>query len=220
MDSPGRIGSKILIHCPHCEAAALATVAGEMQWYDPERGPPCLYELATCEKCSEPILAVEEDFGQGWDGDPIVLWPKQQRPLSLKVPEILRREYEEARRCFSAKAYTATAVMVRRILEAVCRDQGITNNRMTLANMLKELKESDKIDGRLFEWSQELRVLGNQGAHFAETSVSREDAADALALAEALLDYLYVLSAQFAEFKERRTNAKQPGEQTSSSENK
>jgi hypothetical protein len=34
--------------------------------------------------------------------------------------------------------------------------------------------------------------------------VSREDAQDALALAEALLDYLYVFSAQFAEFKQRR----------------
>ena len=45
---------------------------------------------------------------------------------------------------------------------------------------------------------------GNDGAHFTGRRVSREDAQDALALAEALLDYRYVFSAQFAEFKTRR----------------
>jgi hypothetical protein len=49
-----------------------------------------------------------------------------------------------------------------------------------------------------------LRVLGNQGAHFTGKQVPRPDAEDALALAEALLDYLYVFSAQFDAFKERR----------------
>lgn len=155
---------------------------------------------------------VEEDFGQGWDGEPGVIWPKQQRALSPKVPQALRREHEEARQCFSSKAYTATAVMVRRTLEGVCIDQGISSagsRPKPLFKMLEQMKDDGKIDGRLFEWAQELRVLGNQGAHFTGTSVSREDAADGLALAEALLDYLYVLSAQFDAFKARRATAEQ-----------
>ena len=50
--------------------------------------------------------------------------------------------------------------------------------------------------------------------------VSREDAQDALALAEALLDYLYVFSAQFAEFKQRRNqrNTDQTSENGATSE--
>jgi hypothetical protein len=60
------------------------------------------------------------------------------------------------------------------------------------------------IEGRLLEWAQELRVLGNEGAHFTGERVARQDAQDALALAEAILDYLYVFSAQFFEFKNRR----------------
>jgi hypothetical protein len=47
-------------------------------------------------------------------------------------------------------------------------------------------------------------VLGNQGAHFSDESVSREDAADALSLAEALLNYIYVFTAKYEEFQNRR----------------
>jgi len=47
-------------------------------------------------------------------------------------------------------------------------------------------------------------VLGNEAAHFTGKPVSRQDAEDALTLAEALMDYLYVFSAQFDNFCKRR----------------
>jgi hypothetical protein len=59
------------------------------------------------------------------------------------------------------------------------------------------------IDQRLYEWAEELRFLRNAGAHHTG-KVSREDAEDAIALTEAMLDYLYVLSARFEKFKARR----------------
>lgn len=211
MSNASRVQTTFPLVCPHCEKPTLATVTSEARGGG-EHEPLYLLELAECGNCFDPFLLIEEDYGDGWDGDPVVIWPKQQRPLSLNVPEALRREHEEARQCFSSKAYTATAVMVRRTLEGVCLDQGMTSSggRPTpLFKMLEQMKDEGKIDGQLFEWAQELRVLGNQGAHFTGTSVSREDAADGLALAEALLDYLYVLSAQFTAFKARRAKAKE-----------
>ncbi|MER7744942.1 DUF4145 domain-containing protein [Streptomyces bacillaris] len=204
-----RIGTDVLVNCPHCEKPALASVLGEASDYSCDDGPPYLLELVRCGKCQKPYLTVEEDYGDGWDGEPGVLWPPQQRPLSVHVPGELQRVHSEARRCFSAKAYTATAVMVRRVLEAVCVDQGMVSEATgrrpkPLFKMLEEMRDQGKIDGRLFEWAQELRSLGNQGAHYSSTLVTREDAADGLALAEALLDYLYVLHAQFNMFKARR----------------
>ncbi len=92
--------------------------------------------------------------------------------------------------------------MVRRTLEGVCAENGI--KKQPLIRALQEMKGGGLIEGRLLEWAEELRVLGNEGAHFTGRRVSREDAQDALALAEALLDYLYVFSAQFTEFKQRR----------------
>lgn len=219
MSDTTRVGATFPLVCPHCEKPTLATVISEAAGQN-EYEPPFLAELARCGTCHNPFLMLEEDFGDGWDGEPIVVWPRQQRPLSFQIPEALRLEHEEARRCFSSKAYTATAVMVRRTLEGVCIDQGMSNSGgrpKPLFKMLEQLKDDGKIEGRLFEWSQELRVLGNQGAHFTGTAVTREDALDGLALAEALLDYLYVLSAQFEAFKRRRGKPKPSSDDGSSS---
>ncbi|MET9767712.1 DUF4145 domain-containing protein [Streptomyces sp. NPDC006415] len=210
MSHAPRAGTTFPLICPHCEKPTLATVTSEAAGGGNDE-PPYLLELAQCGICYDPFLMIEEDWGQGWDGDPLVVWPKQQRSLSLNVPQALRREHDEARQCFSSKAYTATAVMVRRTLEGVCLDQGMSTSggrSKPLFQMLKQMKEEGKIDGQLLEWAEELRILGNQGAHFSGTSVNREDAADGLALAEALLDYLYVFSAQFAAFKARRAKGK------------
>ncbi|MFF5590109.1 DUF4145 domain-containing protein [Streptomyces hygroscopicus] len=145
-----------------------------------------------CTKCGGLLLAFEEDLGDRWDGEPWVVWPRRQhRTLSPKIPESLRQAHEEARKSFSAKAYTAAAVMVPRTLEGVCKDQNVEqegSRPIPLVKVLEALRSQDKIDGRLFEWAQALRILGNQGAHFTDAVVGREDASDGLALAEALLD--------------------------------
>lgn len=112
--------------CPHCDKPTLATVTGDAPGGG-KHEPPYLLELVRCGTCYDPFLVIEEDYGEGWDGEPVILWPKQQRPLSVQVPEALRREHDEARQCFSSKAYMATAVMVRRTLEGVCLDQGMSN---------------------------------------------------------------------------------------------
>ncbi len=133
------------------------------------------------------------------------VWPGPLRRLSAAIPESLREEHFEATRCFEANAYTAAVVMVRRTLEGVAAENGIKERN--LLNSLGKMKEKQILDPRLFEWSQALRVLGNEGAHFTGKRVSREDARDALSLSEAILDYLYVLTAKFEEFKDRRAAA-------------
>ncbi|MER5907310.1 DUF4145 domain-containing protein [Streptomyces mirabilis] len=77
------------------------------------------------------------------------VYPPAGDQLSWSVPSKLRDECEEARRCFVAKAYTATAVMVRRVLEGLCLDQGATAK--PLINALKQLAADGKLDGRLLE---------------------------------------------------------------------
>ncbi|MGW7018379.1 DUF4145 domain-containing protein [Streptomyces decoyicus] len=202
-EASDRVGSNILATCGTCDQAVMAVVEGALVERNLEKGFPTLLQLARCSKCGDGILALEEDYGKGWDGDPITVWPNTQRMLSWLIPEPLRRQHEEAHRCFSVKAYTATVVMVRRTLEGVSIDQGVSK-RAPLIRMLEELKESGKIDGRLLEWSQALRLLGNEGAHYNENPVTQDDATDALALAEALMDYLYVYATQFEKFKLRR----------------
>jgi hypothetical protein len=142
-----------------------------------------------------------EDYGGGFEiDDPVFKYPAARR-LSFEIPAEIRDEFEEAQRGIDGKNYRSALVMVRRVLEGTCKDQGATAR--TLAASLKQLESQGKIDGMLGEWADMLRIAGNEGAHFG-SAPSREDAVDALQFAEALLDHLYVLRKRFEEFKQRR----------------
>lgn len=198
---------QISLVCPNCGEPATASVRGSAIWdgFEGERSvdPRTEWRLVQCTSCWRPILLVREDYGRGFEdvGDPVVVFPAPRR-LSPKVPAPLRREWEEARNCFDAKAYTACGVMVRRVLEGTCQDQGVEEKN--LAAGLRRLRDEGRMDGLLAEWADALRLLGNESAHFTGKEVSREDAEDSLAFGEALLDHLYVLRERFAEFQSRR----------------
>ncbi|MBS1860951.1 MAG: DUF4145 domain-containing protein [Actinobacteria bacterium] len=197
--------SQLSVVCANCHEPVAASVRGEAVW-DGREGedlvnPPVEWRLIQCTNCWQPSVLVREDYGRGFDDDDsVVVYPAPPQ-ISRNVPQPLRREWEEARICLEAKAYTACGVMVRRTLEGTCKDQGV--KAKTLARGLQELRDKELVDGTLAEWADALRVLGNKSAHFTGTELSRDDAEDSLAFAEALLDHLYVLRKRFAEFKSR-----------------
>jgi len=205
--------------CPKCKQPVLATIVGVVAFEEPPVKPrkmkdtlPGMEALATravlveCQTCRSPSLlaqALDDTDYETWYPYRL-LWPYPGRPVSDHVPPDIRADFNEARACLAAGAPTASAVMVRRALEGVCKDQGA--GKQVLAQSLDELGVLGKIDGRLLEWAHGLRALGNSAAHSTARRTSLEDAGDALAFLEALLDYLYVLAAQFAVFQERRKN--------------
>jgi hypothetical protein len=92
--------------------------------------------------------------------------------------------------------------MVRRVLEGACRENSVQER--TLVKSLEKLKADGFIDTTIAEWADALRILGNEGAHYTGKQVPRDDAEDALAFAEALLDHIYVLRKRFEKFANRR----------------
>ena len=190
--------------CPKCGDTAKSKVHGRVIAYDPEAGPPAEFALVQCsnEECQSPLVQVREDYGRGFEEDKPTFYYPAPRRLSNAIPRRLREAFDEARRCYEAKAYRATVAMVRGTLEGTCADQGST--KATLAQSLQELQMQGKIDGILAQWADLLRIVGNEGAHFSERSVTAEDAKDALDFAEALLDHLYVLRERFEIFKARQ----------------
>jgi hypothetical protein len=147
--------------CPHCERATAAEVKGKAMWSGVNRdgehvGPPVEWTLVQCKSCLLPSVQLREDYGGGFqDDEPIFVYPTPRR-LSPEIPAPLRREWEEAKSCFDAKAYSACTVMVRRTVEGACMELGV--KKRTLAQSLKELQKKGLIDGTLAEWATALRV--------------------------------------------------------------
>ncbi|MEU4424842.1 DUF4145 domain-containing protein [Actinoplanes sp. NPDC024001] len=189
--------------CTSCRNATSSTPAG---WIGEDDDPTIGYALIECSHCHRLMVIREHSDWNGREmissGAPVVLWPVRDAPLSAEIPEPARKSFEEARACHHAGQFTAAALMVRRTLEAVCTDKGASGG--SLHAKLNELKNLKVIEGKLHDWSHDLRALGNEAAHDTAVFISAADAQDALELAEALLSYVYVLDARYNAFKARR----------------
>lgn len=193
------------VDCPACDAKVVCQPKGHTFYDDPEEGPPERWTLVVCPK-HHPLLVVQNEYaGIDFDDeDPYRMYPPQDRHLSVLIPRDLREAHDEARKCFHAKAFRATVVMSGRVLEGTCEKQGV--KAPTLQKQLDKMRDKGLIDGRLAEWADTLRGVRNSAAHFNPESVTRQDAEDALAYSEALLDYLYVLKDRFESMRARRAS--------------
>ncbi|WP_406443057.1 DUF4145 domain-containing protein [Streptomyces sp. NBC_01613] len=207
--------TEYVTECPICQQKVTATVEVHNDFAPDNEFEFWRYFIARCRLCYQALLLEQPQNSKQFERELACVWPAPPRALAETVPEVLRREHFEARTCFKSKAYTATVVMVRRTLEGVCAQHGI--NKKPLHKAFEEMKAVGLIEGRLLEWAQELRVLGNEGAHFTGKPVTRQDASDAVALAEALLDYLYVFNEQFLQFKDRRKKVAEIAEKVTQS---
>lgn len=197
---PDASDPRLAVICRACGYPSSAYVAGKISSEDDDEHGPFELSLIRCEFCNSPSFVRQDDASEA---APVEVWPTSQRTLHEGIPRAVRAGVIEARKCFEAGAFLATAVMVRRAIEGLCADQGAKHK--TLHRSLRELVQRNVIDERLLEWADGLRALGNVGAHFTDqAAVSKQDASDALDLIEAMLDYVYVFSTKFEQFKARR----------------
>jgi len=161
--------------------------------------------LVECPSCNQPLAA-----RQALDIDPETgeydftaarrVWPDPEREVSPSVPRPVRSALEEAKLSYSARAYSASAAMVRKTVEEVCRHFGAKGN---LAQQLIKLRNEEIIDKKIFDWADALRQRGNLGVHAGDEPTTQQDAQDLLDFAEAICEYVFVLAKKFERFKQR-----------------
>lgn len=190
----------MLVDCHQCEAVVDARMIAQHEACDPE--DPCSFQvhLLECPRCKTTLVAGQYEYEEGL---PARLWPAPRVSVSWYIPQETRRSLEEAEKCYRAGAFLACAVMCGRTLEGICRHFKVKSRY--LHGGLKELREQNVIDARLFEWSEALQSARNAAAHATDEIVSKEDARDLLSLANAICEYVFVLTEKFNDFKRRRS---------------
>jgi hypothetical protein len=146
-------------------------------------------------------MVIYGEEGYSFD-DPNWVFPRTE-DFSGRIPERLRRELAEARD-LALSGYNLPVVLIcGRVLEGLASAHNI--NERTLVRNLERMHQEGFIPAEMLEWAHELRALRNIAAHFSwDDEITAEDADDALALTEAILDYIYVFAERFQAFKDRR----------------
>lgn len=164
-----------------------------------------IWVLHRCPACSEPTLS---EFRDGID-DPLADELRRLYPTARDnnaVPKSIREPYDRALRVKKIDP-GFYAVGIRRMLEAVCDDQAILPGDLFIR--LTALADREAIPAKLEEQAQELRRLGNLGAHSKDIDVNQSDVPVIEDFAEAVLEYLYrapaKLAALRASLEERKT---------------
>ena len=171
-----------------------------------------------CRHCEQGIVVIEEQWvgdhprragiGKGgensWRG--IYWWPLPYSKLSEDVPRNIAEIFAEAATTYYAKAPRATAVMLRRTIEAIVVHFG--EDHGTLAQRLQKLSDKSILQPSLAEWVKEIRLVGNQSAHFDPAEiVSMDDTIQLMSFVQELMKYLFILPAEL----QRRRNTQSYG---------
>lgn len=168
-----------------------------------------------CRNCNQPIIVIEEEFVGGiparekhssgsvtWKG--LFWWPYSNMNITNEIPVDISKILIEAKIAYSAQCYRASAVMSRRTLEAITVEKG--EDKDTLVNRIENLKAKGILDKNLADWSTEIRLIGNTGAHFDPINdVTKEDANQIILFIEELIKYVYIMPSEIAKRRNKKS---------------
>lgn len=200
----------MIVECPFCMANVdgrvlyeREDVPGKDDDYDPYK--TSLIECLSCKSLilvgQNYVIEDDSDWGKGTR-----LWPSPRRYLAWSIPSKVRTSLEEAEKCLGAGAWIGCVAMCGRALEGVCRH--FKTKSQYLGGGLKELKQREIIDKRLYEWSQELQRHRNIAAHATDENISKQDAEELLDFVVSISDYIFVLNEKFEQFMKRKQDQK------------
>ncbi len=158
-----------------------------------------VHEIVACprEECRRATYRMGEGAStqQGWQLAKLeVQWPPLgSAPPHQSLPKPVAEDWVEAHKCMGITAYKAAAAMARRATQGVCIDQNAKPGK--LANQIKELVQTGHLHPQLGDWADQVRLFGNDGAHPGDDgldTVTQQDAEDALAFLDQLLEWTYV----------------------------
>lgn len=133
-------------------------------------------------------------------------FPVASLSIHISVPENVKRATFEAELCLSVGAYNACGVMARRAINSLCQDKGAKGK--DLYEQLQFLRNNHMITPDLWEWAEELRVVGRSGAHPEWEKVSADEADYAIRFLREIIRYVYINPYERAQRRLRETKKK------------
>ncbi|HET8923616.1 MAG TPA: DUF4145 domain-containing protein [Candidatus Acidoferrum sp.] len=115
---------------------------------------------------------------------------------ATNIPATIQSALEEAIKCHAQSCFVASAIMVRKTLEELCRDKNAKG--ANLKERIKALSTTLVIPKELLDGLDDLRLLGNDAAHIESqeyTKVGKEEVEVGIEFAKEVLKAVYQYSA-------------------------
>jgi len=193
------------IYCPHCEQhTSLDPAPVEISVGSERSRVPAIWEvgeyerwwIGVCNSCEQAVLVHEL-------GESSAVYPHAlPSPTDSNIPDPMRGDLDEAKRCFSVSAWRGAAVLARRAIQSSALDKGAKIEK--LAEQIAELQTKGAIINDLKQWADVVRWVGNDAAHPGGDAVTEEDAEEILKLAEQFLHVLYVTPARASALRKKK----------------
>jgi len=148
------------------------------------------YYLTECKTCKSICLFTdwEASDNPGNLTEATLLYPSK-RKLGEAIPHEINKSYEEAKKVENISP-NAFAVLIRRSLELLCRDQKAKGNN--LKEQIADLSSRGVIPNTLVEMADTLRFMGNIGAHEIEFDFDKSEIHAIDDFLVAMLEFVYV----------------------------
>lgn len=154
----------ISIICPHCKQ--IGTFESFNKPCDIKTSEAYIFGLRCCpnEECQGYLFFIghrDKAYGKVHLD---YTYPTLTIPFDVSnIPLRIVKAFEEALICHSNKCYVASAIMIRKTLEEICKEKEAKGN--SLNKRLEDLSNNIVLPNELKEGMQELRLLGNDAAH-------------------------------------------------------
>ncbi|QFF98823.1 DUF4145 domain-containing protein [Psychrobacillus glaciei] len=152
----------------------------------------CIFICPVCYNSTiKKVHSNSEDYD--YDGSPLVteeiLYPKVELSMDY-LPQGIQKSYEAALKVKHIDN-AISALSLRRTLEMVCKDKGVTKGN--LYTKLKKLSELGILPAILDEMANVLKDVGNAAAHADDIEFSDIMVESLLEFTETILEYIYKL---------------------------
>jgi len=151
-------------------------------------------------KCNAYVLVLYSEYSQ----EVITTFPAERIDFdTTNIPEGIKKVLDEAISCHSISSFTASAIMIRRTLEEICKDKGATGKN--LKEKIKSLSQKIIIPQELISGMDELRLLGNDAAHVEANvfeHIGETELKVAINFTKEIIKAIYQYSSLLAELKE------------------
>ncbi|UUE28487.1 DUF4145 domain-containing protein (plasmid) [Rhodococcus qingshengii] len=147
------------------------------------------HTILSCPDCAR--LTILEHTEPGMRDDLIRVSPESLEESSVvkHLPEDVAKYFGDARRAIDADIPDAAAVQLRRTLEAAAKNRGIQEK--VLFRSIEKLIADGHVTSSFSGALDHVRVVGNQGAHAGDESVSEAQAEQAYRFTTQLLRNLF-----------------------------